>query len=123
MNRTWPPVLLLALALAGCSSTSDAPPPVAAPAGPPPVTGWLAGAGGEQLEPDDRQKAFEAQIAAAETGRRASWRSLRGHFGFVEPGPETASCRPFSHTLYVDGVARRGSGTACRTATGAWQVS
>lgn len=116
----------LALGIGGCVSTSrtEAPP---APAGPQPVSGWLAGPAGQGLEPEDRQRAFDAQIAAVDTGRRASWRSPRGHFGFVEPGPEGsgggASCRSFNHTLYVDGRAQRGGGSACRSPDGAWRVT
>jgi surface antigen len=96
------------------------------PEGPRPVTGWLAGPVGQQLDPADRERAFVAQISAAETGRRASWRSAKGNFGFVEPGPEGAgvggTCRPFSHTIYIDGRAQRGTGSACKAATGSWDV-
>jgi surface antigen len=119
-------LILLALAapgLAACTTTSEAPPPAAAPAGPPPVTGWLAGPVGEQLDAAERERAFAAQITAAETGRRASWRSTRGNFGFVEPGADAAGCRSFNHTLYIDGKAQRGAGNACRNAAGVWQVS
>ncbi|MGL4438313.1 MAG: hypothetical protein ACRCUE_03500 [Bosea sp. (in: a-proteobacteria)] len=98
----------------------------AVPEGPRPVTGWLAGPVGQQLDPADRERAFAAQISAAETGRRASWRSAKGNFGFVEPGAEGAgvggACRPFSHTIYIDGRAQRGTGSACKSAAGAWDV-
>ncbi len=118
---------LPALGLAACMS-SPAPAPLAAlPSDAPrPVTGWLAGPAAEGLDPMDRDRAFAAQISAAETGRRASWRSAKGHFGFVEPGAEAAGapgvCRPFSHTIYIDGRAQRGTGTACRSAAGIWDV-
>lgn len=123
-------VLFLAasLASAACVPTVTAPVVSApsAPEGPRPVVGWLAGPVGQQLDPADRERAFAAQITAAETGRRASWRSAKGDFGFVEPGAEGAgvsgTCRPFSHTIYIDGRAQRGSGSACRTAAGAWDV-
>lgn len=122
-------VALLAMALAACVpslSTPVASVP-AVPDGPRPVVGWLAGPVGQQLEPADRERAFAAQISAAETGRRASWRSARGDFGFVEPGPESAGvsgvCRPFSHTIYIDGRAQRGAGSACRNASGTWDVA
>ena len=102
-------VLAAGLAVASCMS-SPAPAPVAlAPGGaiPRPITGWLATAAGDGLDAADRERAFAAQISAAETGQRASWRSTKGHFGFVEPGPEGAglsgTCRPFTHTIYVDG--------------------
>jgi surface antigen len=116
------------LALGGCVSTVSAPVVTApaAPEGPRPVTGWLAGPVGQQLDPADRERAFAAQLSAAETGRRASWRSAKGNFGVVEPGAEGAgvggTCRPFSHTIYIDGRAQRGTGSACRSAAGVWDV-
>lgn len=120
-------MLAPALGLAACLS-SPAPPPLAAlpPDGPRAVTGWLAGPATEALDAGDRDRAFAAQISAVETGRRASWRSAKGHFGFVEPGAEASGvsgvCRPFSHTVYIDGRAQRGTGSACRGAAGIWDV-
>lgn len=121
-------IFLAALVCAACVPSLSTPVVTAAivPDGPRPITGWLAGAVGEQLDPADRERAFAAQISAAETGRRASWRSTKGNFGFVEPGAEGAgiggNCRPFSHTIYIDGRAQRGTGSACKTAAGAWDV-
>ncbi len=121
-------VLAVGLAVASCMS-SPAPAPVASAPGevaPRPITGWLATAAGDGLDAADRERAFAAQISAAETGQRASWRSTKGHFGFVEPGPEGAglsgTCRPFTHTIYIDGKAQRGTGSACRSSTGIWDV-
>jgi surface antigen len=117
---------LAALALGGCLSSS--PSSVADPprsAGPRPLVGWLAGPAGEPLEAADRERAYAAQITAAETGQRASWRSVKGHFGFVEPAAEASgaggACRAFSHTIYIDGRVQRGGGSACRGA-GGWDV-
>jgi surface antigen len=125
---------ILAVCLAACAALAGCMPaaaPVAsaptAPAGPPPVTGWLAGPVGQLLDAPDRERAFAAQLSAAETGQRASWRSARGHFGFVEPGPEkqgaSGPCRSFSHAIYIDGRAQRGEGSACRTSSGAWMLA
>lgn len=119
--------LVPALVLAACVSSQGPAPVVVSPAdGPRAVTGWLAGPTAEALDTADRDRAFAAQIAAAETGRRASWRSAKGHFGFVEPGAEAAGasgvCRPFSHTIYIDGRVQRGTGSACRSAAGIWDV-
>lgn len=112
-----------ALGLAACVSTQPEPPVTAAPAGPAPVTGWLAGPAGHALDETDRQRAFEAQLTAVDTGRRSSWRSAKGHFGLVEPGAEAGGgCRSFTHTIYIDGRAQRGGGTACRAA-GGWRVT
>jgi surface antigen len=121
-------ILAAGLGVSACMS-SPAPAPVAAAPGAPvlrPITGWLATAAGDALDAADRERAFAAQISAAETGQRASWRSAKGHFGFVEPGPEGAglsgTCRPFTHTIYVDGKAQRGTGSACRSSAGVWDV-
>jgi len=112
--------------LAACASAPAPAPTVAVPHGPRPVTGWLAGAAVSALDAGDRERAFAAQIAAAETGRRVSWRSTKGHFGFVEPGPESVTssgpCRSFVHTVSIDGRAQRGGGNACRGAAGTWDV-
>lgn len=120
--------VLLSLALSGCIPSLSTPVVPSSPAldGSRPISGWLAGPAGEQLDPADRERAFAAQVSAAETGRRASWRSAKGHFGFVEPGAEgtgvSGTCRAFSHTIYIDGRAQRGTGSACRNAGGAWDV-
>jgi surface antigen len=135
-SRTIGSVFAASLALAGCVSAPAVFGPLAAPVGSagapapgssgPAMVGWLGGPAGQGLEDADREAAFAAQLRAAETGQRASWRSARGHFGFVEPGPEAAGaagpCRPFSHTLYIDGRAQRGEGRACRQADGAWAI-
>ncbi len=130
IGRLRPVLVVLAAGsvVAACMS-SPAPAPVASAPGevaPRPITGWLATAAGDGLDAADRERAFAAQISAAETGQRASWRSTKGHFGFVEPGPEGAglsgTCRPFTHTIYVDGKAQRGTGSACRSSAGIWDV-
>ncbi len=118
--------LMMCLPLAAClSSRGEAPPPSAPQA--PALSGWLAGPAGEALDEADRQRAFDSQIAAVESGRRSSWRSAKGHFGFVEPGPEGsgggAACRRFTHVMYIDGKAQRGEGAACRGTDGAWRVT
>ncbi len=122
-----PFVALACALLTACGSTAPPLPSAQAVQGPQPITGWLAGPAAPALEPDDRDKAFAAQIAAVETGQRASWRSVRGHFGFVEPGAEAmtaaGACRTFTHTVYLDGRALRGAGTACRGPAGSWSVT
>lgn len=116
----------LAAHLAGCAASAPPQSAAPAPAGPAPVSGWLAGPGAPALDEADRQRAFEAELTAAETGRRASWRSPKGHFGLVEPGAEgsagSAACRGYAHTVYVDGRAQRGGGAACKGADGAWRI-
>ncbi len=128
---------LAAPALAGCGgvglSQAPPPPPVAAapkqPAAPVIPTGAALGAVlggpiGASLSETDRQTAWEAQVAALESGQRRSWRGAHGVFGFVEPGAETGGgCRAYSQTIYVAGRANQGRGVACKQPDGGWKMT
>jgi surface antigen len=123
MRKEWAILVFGAIALAGCAPTAPnpSPPPVAAaPAGPPPPAGVIAGPLGAALTPEDRQTAFDAQIDALDKGQRRSWKG-KNVFGFIEPGPETAGCRDYKHTVFVDGRANSGSGKACVQPDGSWK--
>jgi surface antigen len=125
-----------ALLLAACSSVgmSGGPPPAVAITSPPPAApavptgaalgGVLGGPVGASLSEADRQRAWEAQVGALDSGQRRSWRGAGGVFGFVEPGPVTGGgCRTFSQTVYVSGRPNRGHGVACKQSDGAWKMS
>jgi surface antigen len=124
--------------LAGCSGSGmsggpPAPAPVAvtpgAPAAPSVPTGAalggvLGGPIGATLSEADRQAAWDAQVAALDSGQRRSWRGAHGIFGFAEPGPETgAGCRAYSQTIYVAGRPNRGQGVGCKQADGSWKMT
>ena len=124
--------------LAGCSGLgmSGGPPtpaPIAAapaaPAAPAVPTGAalggvLGGPIGATLSEADRQAAWDAQVAALDSGQRRSWRGAHGVFGFVEPGPETGGgCRAYSQTIYVAGRPNRGQGVGCKQADGSWKMT
>ncbi len=125
------------LSLAGCSGfgmSGGPPPPPAASASSPPVPpaaptgaalgGVLGGPVGAGLSEADRQTAWEAQVAALDSGKRRSWRGAHGVFGYVEPGPETGGgCRAYTQTIYVSGRPNRGQGTACKQPDGTWKMS
>ena len=65
---------------------------------------FSAGRSAPTLTDADRQAAWQAQIAALDSGQRRSWRGAHGVFGFVEPGAETgAGCR----ALRADHLCRR----------------
>ncbi len=128
----------LCLALAGCSSLSlpwpAAAPEVAAAQAPsaplvpeipakPPVAGLLAGALGAELSVADRQTAFDAELAALDTGQRKSWRGKRGVFGSVEPEAEIGGCRAYVETIYVAGRPKQGHGHGCQQPDGAWRIT
>src|SRR5271154_7419823 len=97
MQRTLLVILALGtLGLAGCSPVGPggAPPAVAAPAEPaaPAIPtgaalgGVLGGPVGASLSDGDRQTAWEAQVAALDSGQRRSWRGSHGGFRFIGPG-------------------------------------
>ena len=76
------------------------------------------------LSDADRQAAWNAQIAALDSGQRRSWRGAHGVFGFVEPGAETgAGCRSYEQTIYVAGRPNHGQGVACKQPDGGWKMT
>jgi surface antigen len=86
--------------------------------------GVLGGPVGAQLTDDDRAAAWNAQVAALDSGQRRSWRGAHGLFGFVEPGVETGpGCRAYSQTIYVSGRPNRGQGVACKQGDGSWKMT
>jgi surface antigen len=126
------------LGLAGCSGGGAVAPapvtatPAAAPAEPaaPAIPsgaalgGVLGGSVGAGLSDDDRAAAWNAQIAALDSGQRRSWRGSHGVFGFVETGPETGDgCRAYSQTIYVAGRATHGHGVGCKQPDGSWKMT
>jgi surface antigen len=136
MQRTLLLIMaVLPLGLAGCSSAgSGLPPPSisAAPAEPaaPPIPtgaalgGVLGGPIGASLGDSDRQTAWEAQVAALDSGQRRSWRGSHGVFGYVEPGGAAGDgCRDYSQTIYIAGRPNRGHGVGCKQPDGNWKMT
>ena len=136
MQRTLLVILALgSLGLGGCSSVGSgaAPPPVAAapaePAAPAIPTGAalggvLGGPVGATLDDGDRQMAWEAQVAALDSGQRRSWRGSHGVFGYVEPGAAAGEgCRAYSQTIYIAGRPSRGHGLGCKQPDGSWKMT
>jgi surface antigen len=83
---------------------------------------------GAALDDEDRARAYEAQIAALETGSPGAptgWRNAEsGRHGTIVPGPayqrNTMTCRQYTHTVYIDGKPQVARGTACRNPDGTW---
>jgi surface antigen len=83
---------------------------------------------GAALDDEDRQRAYAAQLQALETGQSGApvtWRNPdSGRYGTVVPGPAyqqgPATCRQYSHTIYIDGRPQAARGTACRNPDGSW---
>jgi len=129
---------LVAPALAGCSGVGFGSPPAAtvaaAPAQAAPsaaavptgaaLGGILGGPLGASLSEADREAAWNAQVAALDSGQRRSWRGARGVFGFVEPGAAAGDgCRAYSQTIYLSGRPKRGQGVACKQPDGTWKMT
>jgi surface antigen len=103
MRPTLLMIALGSLGLAGCSSV---------------------GSGGASMTDDDRQAAWQAQVAALDSGQKRSWRGSHGVFGFIEPGAATGDgCRAYSQTIYVSGRPNRGRGVGCKQPGGSWKMT
>ncbi|NVO14485.1 MAG: glycine zipper 2TM domain-containing protein [Rhodoplanes sp.] len=83
---------------------------------------------GAAMDDEDRRRAYDAQMAALETGRSGapvSWKNPdSGRYGTIVPGPAYdqggRNCRQFTHTIYIDGTPQTARGTACRNPDGTW---
>ncbi len=107
----------------GATPGATASPPPSIPIGAA-LGGVLGGPVGATLTDADRQSAWQAQIAALDSGQRRSWRGAHGVFGFVEPGAQMgAGCRTYAQTIYVAGRPNRGQGIACKQPDGGWKMT
>jgi surface antigen len=83
---------------------------------------------GASIDDEDRRRAYAAQMQALETGPSGApvaWRNPdTGRYGNVVPGPayqtNGATCRQYTHTVYIDGTPQTQRGTACRNPDGTW---
>jgi surface antigen len=86
--------------------------------------GVLGGPVGASLSDDDRQTAWDAQVAALDSNQKRSWRGAHGVFGFIEPGAASGDgCRAYSQTIYVAGRPNRGRGLGCKQPDGTWKMT
>lgn len=143
---------LLALTLAGCSSTgttqmAQAPVVVSAPvmaaplvASPAQTTqlalattnvanGFIDSGALALMSPADSAEANSAQFYALQFGRPGApraWTGSKGTTGSVAVGPyvrvNNLDCRDFTHTVKVGGQEFVKKGTACREQNGNWAV-
>jgi surface antigen len=124
-----------ALSLAGCMG-ADSPAPALQGAAPPAASalptgaalgGILGGSVGAQMDEGDRQAAYDAQVAALDSGQRRTWRGKAGLFGYIEVGSGADGaqgyCRTYSQTIYVAGHPQRGHGLGCRQTDGVWRMA
>ncbi len=83
---------------------------------------------GASLDDEDKQRAYEAQMSALESGPSGapvSWKNPdSGRYGSIVPGPAYQqagrNCRSFTHTVYIDATPQTARGTACRNPDGTW---
>jgi surface antigen len=111
-----------ALVLAACNSS--APPATAvAPAAPePPGAGVVGVSVGQNLSDKDKEAAIAAQHEAVNSGARKTWKGSHGVYGYIEPGPESGSCRDYTHHVFVNGRPTSAKGQACRKADGVYRA-
>jgi surface antigen len=92
--------------------------------------GLAGGALGDKLDQNDRKLAQENYYRSLEygsTGTTSTWRNPdSGHYGEITPtrtwDTPSGPCREFKQTIYIDGQAHEGTGTACRRPDGTWQI-
>ncbi|MGQ3675634.1 hypothetical protein ACT6QH_09095 [Xanthobacter sp. TB0139] len=123
-------VTLLSGALSGCATSGGPGGAGQMPAMPSTVSGgFLSGALGEGLDAADRQRGYDAELSALETGGPGypiGWKGESGARGTVIAGPAYRrpgfqNCRDYSHTIYVKGRPQIARGAACKT-DGHWQA-
>jgi surface antigen len=94
------------------------------------IGGMIGNRIGASMDDEDRKLAYAAQVQALESGRSGAavpWRNPdSGRYGSVVPGPAYRSngmqCRPYTHTIYIDGQPQVARGSACRNPDGTWTV-
>ncbi len=101
------------------------------------VVGGVLGAGigallgnriGAAMDDEDKKRAYAAQMQALESGRSGApvaWRNPdSGRYGNIVPGPayqqEGMTCRPYTHTIYINGQPQVARGSACCNPDGTW---
>ena len=92
------------------------------------IGGMLGNRIGAAMDDEDKRRAYAAQVQALESGPSGApvaWRNPdSGRYGSVVPGAADQAngmnCRPYTHTIYIDGRPQTTRGTACRNPDGTW---
>jgi surface antigen len=91
------------------------------------VGGLIGNRIGAALDEEDRRRAYAAEVEALDepTDAPVEWRSPRtGYYGRVVPGRvyyrRELKCRPYTHTIYINGRPEVARGDACRNPDGTW---
>ncbi len=93
------------------------------------TVGLLGTAIGKTVSDADRKIGLNAEFRALEKGDPGipvDWRGRNGSAGVVVPGTRyrinDSDCRLFTHTVTFSETTESATGTACRTAEGAWRL-
>src|SRR5205814_6077737 len=92
------------------------------------IGGMLGNRIGAAMDDEDKRRAYAAQVQALESGPSGApvaWRNPdSGRYGSIVPGAAYQSnglqCRPYTHTIYIDGRPQVARGNACRNPDGTW---
>ncbi len=92
------------------------------------IGGLIGNRIGASMDDEDKRRAYAAQVQALENGRSGApvaWKNPdSGRYGTIVPGPAYQSnglqCRPYTHTIYIDGRPQVARGSACRNPDGTW---
>jgi surface antigen len=92
------------------------------------VGGLIGNRIGAAMDDEDKRRAYAAQVQALENGRTGTavaWKNPdSGRYGSIVPGKAYESnglqCRPYTHTIYIDGRPQVARGNACRNPDGTW---
>jgi len=93
------------------------------------IGGMVGNRVGSAMDDEDKRRAYAAQIDALESGTAGApvaWRNPdSGRYGSIVPGPQFqrdgATCRSYTHTIYLDGTPQTARGTACRGSGNTWE--
>jgi surface antigen len=93
------------------------------------IGGLIGNRIGAAMDDEDKRRAYAAQMEALErgpSGAPVAWRNPdTGRYGSIVPGPaysqRGATCRQYTHTIYIDGRPQTARGAACRNPDGTWQ--
>ena len=94
------------------------------------IGGLIGNRIGAGMDDEDKQRAYAAQMQALESGKSGAavgWKNPdSGRHGSIVPGPAYQSnglqCRPYTHTIYIDGKPQVARGNACRNPDGTWSA-
>jgi surface antigen len=93
------------------------------------IGGLIGNRIGAAMDDEDKRRAYAAQMQALDTGvsgAPVAWRNPdSGRYGSVVPGApyqqaSGVTCRPYTHTIYIDGKPQTARGEACRNPDGTW---